>query len=60
MYLIDGNRGVITVNPASPLSPLPVEPLRIDQARSMTRHSNPLALNQLPTPKTLGFGDGRR
>jgi tetratricopeptide (TPR) repeat protein len=33
VYLIDGNRGVITVNPASPLNPLPVEPLSIDQAK---------------------------
>jgi tetratricopeptide (TPR) repeat protein len=30
-YTINANRGTITLSPASPLNPLPVEPFRIDQ-----------------------------
>jgi hypothetical protein len=30
-YVIDSIRGVVTLGPQSPLNPLPVEPLRIDQ-----------------------------
>lgn len=31
MYVLDGAAGTITVSPRSPLSPLPTQPLRIDQ-----------------------------
>jgi hypothetical protein len=32
-YVLDASRGVITLGPRSPLNPLPVEPVRIDQGR---------------------------